>query len=114
VTGNWYEKGQVYTGLIQESCNDVFVCLDAMENYAYYIEYWYSGFTGVNNLLLSFFNGLLNQILSYTNLITDIEKADKAGNVTAIIYHTSRMIRITFDFEPILFTGGSLLTAAAA
>lgn len=64
--------------------------------------------------MLSFFNGLLNNIISYTNIIQDIQTVQAAGNTTGLYYQIARLIRITLDFEPILFTEALLMAANSA
>lgn len=109
MTNDEYNKETLQ--ILQRSTNRMWFCIDAAENYYYFMSYWYDQFANFNNLLLSFFNGLLNNIVSYTNLIGDIDAASKAGDRNEMAYHIARMIRITLDFDPILFTDSLLLAA---
>jgi len=66
--------------------NRMWICIDAFENYSFYMTYWYNNFAGLNNILLSFFNGLLNNIISYSNLVTDMSESLASKNKTATAY----------------------------
>jgi len=66
--------------------NRSWICIDAFENYSFYMAYWYKTFAGFNNIMLSFFNGLLNNIISYTNLITDLNTSLNSKNNTGTAY----------------------------
>jgi hypothetical protein len=72
--------GDEFLGRVQDITNDAWVCLDALENYGFYLSHWYSEFNGFSNVMMSFFNGLLNNIISYTNIIQDIQIVEKAGD----------------------------------
>jgi len=65
-----------------------------------YVDYTSEGFGSVGAWATALLENFLNSIASYIFIIEDIIEAEEIGNQTGVIYSSSRLVFILFDFEP--------------
>lgn len=76
------------------------VCTDAVLSMVDYIDYTSEGFGSVGAWATALLENFLNSIASYIFIIEDIIEAEEINNQTGVIYSSSRLVFILFDFEP--------------
>jgi hypothetical protein len=76
------------------------VCTDAGMSMVDYIEYTSEGFGSVGAWATALLENFLNSIASYIFIIEDIIEAEEVNDFEGVIYSSSRLVFVLFDFEP--------------
>lgn len=86
----------------------MYICIDGAENLYVYTMYKYDLFGRDNtNVILGYLQNLLGNILTINKLYGEIVEYSEANDTRSMYYEFGRIVRILFDFEPVVLEEAS-------
>ena len=86
------------TKLIANGTNTAMVCYDTMENFWFWGVNRYSQFDGLTAIIMGFFQNLLGNVVTLTNIYKSITAAVTSNDYAQIWFQAGRIFKMLMDF----------------